>query len=129
MFAAILDQLEARRPPGWTTMALDLLSVGNADDQAACERMVEEVRQKIIAAPEDPDQPNFVIRIPPGDRDVALIFHVYPQALRAKCADTVLGVAEHVLDGSDRKRCLVIRRIETWEEVGYEKIAVAGRPD
>lgn len=126
MFAAILDQLEAGRPLGWTTMALDLLSVGDADDQQQCAGLVEQVRQAVMQAPDDPDHQNVVVRIPPGDRDVALVFHAFPHSLRPARNNVVRGLAQHVLDRSDRSRCLVVSRmIETWDDVAFDAITMA----
>lgn len=125
MFEAILDQLEARCPPGWTTMALDLLSVGDADAQEECANLVENAREGVIREPDDPDHVNIVVIIPPGCRDVALVFHVFPYVFRPKRNDAVRLIAQLVLGQSGRSRCVVVSRmIETWDDNGYDAITI-----
>jgi hypothetical protein len=107
-------------------MSLDVLSIGNADDQEECTDLVEMARDEVMQAPGDPKHLNVVVRIPPGDRDVALAFHVFPYVFRPKRNDAIRAIAQLVLDQSDRSRCLVVSRMtETWDDNGFDAITMA----
>lgn len=125
-FEALLDQLEIRRPRGWTTMARDLLNAGGIDGQVELVESLEALRQSASRAPADPEHLNALVAAPNDAPDLAIIFHVFPRADRAKRDDYVRGLVEHVLAQSGRSRCLFISRmIETWDTNLYDAIGLA----
>ncbi len=125
-FKALLDQLETRRPRGWTTMARDLLSIGDIDGQAACVESLEALRWSASHTPADPDHLNVLVAMPDDAPDLAIVFHVFLRAERASRDDTVRRLVQHVLAQPGRSRCLFISRmIETWDTNPYDAIGLA----
>ncbi len=129
-FVALLDQLEMRRPTGWTTMTQDILNVGGLEGQVACVESLEELRLSVSAPPSDPNHLNMLVVTPDGAPNLVIIFYVFSRVDRPSRDDTVGKFVERTLTQSGRSRCLFIcRMVETWDTNPYDAIGLASAFD
>ncbi|MVT63582.1 hypothetical protein GPL21_00440 [Bradyrhizobium pachyrhizi] len=124
-FETLLDQLEIRRPTGWTTMAQNLLDTGGIDGQAACVESLEALRLDVSTLSSDPNHLNMLVVTPDGAPDLVVVFYVFSQADRPNRDETIRKFVENTLAQSGRSRCLFIgRMIESWDTNPYDVIGL-----
>ncbi|MGG6898257.1 hypothetical protein [Rhizobium sp. BR 315] len=120
----VLLGLEERRPRGWTTMAMDLLSVGELQSQTECADAFEALRLDVLAGSIS-DRVNGFFITPDLRDDVVIVFHAFARAERNAGKEQVFLLAEHALTESGRSRCLFVSRmVETWDVTPYDAIGV-----
>ena len=121
---AVLDTLAHRQPPGWTTMSLDLLQIGNVHQQKKLWKGLEKLRREVPKTYADPKHECALIVLP-SDADIAVALYVYPQALADKRHATMEQLANETLDKTGRKRMTIIgKKIELWDQP-YTMAAIA----
>ena len=122
----ILDMLAERKPPGWTTMSIDLLHIGNLDEQKAVWGAVEKLRRDVPKRFGDPGHKCAITILPEG-LEVAIAIYVYPDAVAGRRKEVMAQLADELLASSGRKRITIIgKKIELWDlpytlaAIGYQ---------
>ena len=124
----IIGEIQKRRVPGWTTVALDLLRVGDLDEQTKLFDAVASLRRKVTKTYRDPKHTCSLVFAPHSNAVSCILFYVYPEALREKRHENVHILSTTALDELDRERCVIVgRKIEAWHQP-YGFIAVAYHP-
>ncbi|ASR43211.1 hypothetical protein BEN78_07290 [Xanthomonas citri pv. mangiferaeindicae] len=123
-FLDILDQLADRQVPGWITISLDLLSVGDPRQQAKFWENVEALRRDVPSTEGDPRHLCAMI-VEPVNSDAAIAVYVFTSTRAAQRRETIEQLAGEVLERSRRRRLTVIgKQVEFWDEP-YRIAAVA----
>ena len=124
----IVLQIQSRHSEGWTSKALDLLRIGNLEEQRTFFRKIEKLRKRVPRTYRDPKHICSVVVVPPAHRDGFVIFYVYPDAIKERRYKVVQALAGAQFTVQDRSRCVVVgRKIEDWENP-YTFVAVCKRP-
>ncbi len=124
----IVLQIQSRHSEGWTSKALDLLRIGNLEEQRTVFRKIEKLRKRVPRTYRDPKHICSVVVVPPAHRDGFVIFYVYPDAIKERRYKVVQALAGAQFTVQDRSRCVVVgRKIEDWENP-YTFVAVCKRP-
>ena len=125
---SIIGAIQKRRVQGWTTIALDLLRIGNLDEQTKIFDAVASLRRKVTKTHRDPKHTCSMIFAPHSTTISCILFYVYPKALREKRHENVHILSTTALGELDRKRCVIVgRMIEAWDRP-YGFIAIAFQP-
>ena len=124
----IIGELQKRRVHGWTTVALDLLRIGDLDEQTKLLDAVASLRRKVKKSYRDPKHTCSVVFAPHSNKDSCILFYVYPEALREKRYENVRALSTAALDKLERKRCVIVgRQTEAWDRP-YGFIGMAYQP-
>ena len=124
----IIGEIQKRRVPGWTTVALDLLRIGDLDEQTKLFDAVASLRRKVTKTHRDPKHTCSVLFAPHSNAVSCILFYVYPEALREKRQENVHVLSTTALHELDRKRCVIVgRKIEAWDQP-YGFIGIAYQP-
>ena len=125
---SIIGEIQNKRVQGWTTAALDLLRIGDLDEQTKLLDAVASLRRKVKKAYRDPKHTCSVAFAPHNSKDSCILFYVYPEALREKRHENVRALSTAALDELKRKRCVIVgRQIEAWDRP-YGFIGLAYQP-
>ena len=125
---SIIGEIEKRRVRGWTTAALDLLRIGDLDEQTKLLDAVASLRRKVKKSYRDPKHTCSMVFAPHSSKDSCILFYVYPEALREERHENVHALSTTALHELDRKRCVIVgRKIEAWHEP-YGFIGIAYEP-
>lgn len=129
LYRAILDRLTERKPTGWTMAGLHLLSSGDAAEQRSVENGLNKVRALVRKDFRDPKHINSLQIEPRSKRKAKVIFHVFPEAHRAKVKQNMEALAIEALDDGDHDDCVVFARcVENWDKP-YEAVLIVGQSD
>lgn len=121
----ILVTVKERGVRGWTTVSLDLLRVGNLDEQRKLFSSLGALRKSVARNYRDPKHPCCLVVNPPDHHDACVIFYVYPQALRDKREEVLGELAGNALAEQGRTRCTIVgKSLEFWERP-YEFVGLA----
>ena len=124
----IVLQIQSRHRKGWTSKALDLLRIGNREEQRAIFQKIEKLRKRVTRTYRDPAHICSLVVHPPAHRDGFVIFYVYPDAIEERRYKVVQELAGAEFAVQDRSRCVVVgKKIEDWENP-YTFVAVCKRP-
>lgn len=124
---AVLQYLHERRPPGWITISLDLLSIGNRHQQAALWKDLEKLRKRVPVTQKDPKHDCAMIALTQNGAAVVALYVFTADALPHRF-DRIEQLASEQLDASGRQRMTVIgKQVEHWSEP-YRFAAVAYAP-
>ena len=124
----IVLQIQSRHREGWTTKALDLLRIGNLEEQRAVYRKIEKLRKRVPRTFRDPKHICSLVVLPPAHRDGFVLFYVYPDAIAERRYEVVEQLAEAQFAVQDHSRCVVVgKKIEDWDNP-YTFVAVCKRP-
>ena len=124
----IVLQIQSRHREGSTTKALDLLRIGNLEEQRAIFRKIEKLRKRVARTYRDPEHICSLVVHPPAHRDGFVIFYVYPDAIAERRYEVVQQLAEAQFAIQDRSHCVVVgKKIEDWDNP-YTFVAVCKRP-
>ena len=114
---SILAEVQKRRVQGWTTVAVDLLRIGDLDEQTQVFGALASLRRKVARTHRNPDHTSSLVFAPHSSATSCILFYVYPEALREKRYENVLILSTKALDELDRKRCIIVgRKIEAWNQ-------------
>lgn len=115
-FSRIITHLAHRRPPGWTTIGLHLLSCADPSEQALVEGKLEELRSMVRQNFRNPQHLSSLQIQPPEDRKARVMFFLFPHVMRASVRQNMERLAAEVLEGGAVEACVVFGRcIEHWD--------------
>ena len=116
LFLSIIAMLDHRRPNGWTTLGLHLLSSPSFGEQRALERELEKLRKSVRRNSRNPQHKN-AFHIPSREkRRAEVAFHLYPRAMTLARKKVMQDIGYQVLDSSSSSECCVIAKcIDEWE--------------
>lgn len=124
----IVHGVQNRMIMGWTTIALDLLRVGNLDEQGTLFRKIKKLSKRVRKTYRDPKHICSYVVIPPAHREAFAIFYVYPQVISARRYEVAEELAGRQLAQAGRSRCVVVgKMIEAWN-YPYSFVAVYNNP-
>lgn len=124
LVAGIVEALEARRPNGWTMMALDLLGAMSLEEQDMVSDTLTELAAEAPAKSAEGRQ-GFALVSPPPFREGLILFGVYEPGQDRAVELTAEHQIAQALDDTGRARCLVIgKRTDCWSQP-YNLIAMA----
>ena len=112
---SILDFIEGRRRPGWTTVGLTLLDAVPPGDGERIDEALEELAAEVAAGGRGPDQPGVLLASADSRRAVAA-FHVFTAAERDQVPARAEFLAQYAMEEADTDRCVVFARmLERWD--------------
>ena len=125
---SIIAEIQKKRVQGWTTVALDLLRIGDLDEQTKLFDAVASLRRKVKKTHRDPKHTCSVVFVPHSNAGSCILFYVYPEARHEDRHANVRMLLTKALAELDRKRCVIVgREIETWHQP-YGFIGIAYQP-
>ena len=125
LFIKIIDRLNERRPRGWTTAGLHLLSSASLHEQRKLERSLDKLRAMVRRSYRDPAHINSVQIQPPQKRKARVGFFVFHEELRGEYKQTMAQLSAETLDTDDVKACVMFARsTEKWD-IPYETVIYA----
>lgn len=128
-FAAIVDRLAETRPNGWTTTSLDILAAAPFDEQRAVDVNLRALRNAVRKQYRDEGHLSCLVLKPGEDRKAAVMFHLFPEALREGRRDRMSQLAAQTLSELGCDRCVVIgRSIDRWTQP-YDCILQASKSE
>lgn len=123
-FHNLITQLSARRPSGWSTMALDLLRLLGPDEQKQLDRELEKLRISVPKKNRDPKHANAVSIRSSLPRDFVGVFHVCTDRHASQRRDVVTKLAANAMEEAGVDRCVVVSRfVENWK-LPYHMVAI-----
>lgn len=121
-FARIAAHLADRRPPGWTTIGLHLLSCADPSEQTIVERKLVELRGMVRKNFRDPKHLSSLQIQPPEGRKARVMFFLFPEAQRATMRKDMEQLAAEIIDEISVESCVVFgRSIDQWDRP-YEAV-------
>ena len=125
---SMLGEIQTKRVQGWTTVALDLLRIGDLDEQRKLFDAVASLRRKVKKTHRDPKHTCSMVFAPHSSAVSCILFYVYPEVLREIRHENVHILSSTVLDELSRKRCVIVgRMVEAWDQP-YGFIEIAYQP-
>ncbi len=122
LFSRLVNYLAAKRPPGWTTIGLHLLSCADPSEQALVERKLEELRGMVRKNFRNPQHLSSLKIQPPEDRKAQVIFFLFPHVMRATMRQDMEQLAAEALESDKVEACVVFgRSVEQWDRP-YEAV-------
>jgi hypothetical protein len=117
--------LNERRPRGWTTAGLHLLSAANPSEQRRLERSLDTLRATVRKNYRDPTHINTVQIQPPQKRKAQVGFYLFPEQLRAQRKTAMEQLSAEALDVDGVETVVLFARsTEKWE-LPYEAVLYA----
>ena len=124
----IVLQIQSRHREGWTSKTLDLLRIGNLEQQRTVFRKIEKLRKRVPRTYRNPEHICSLVVLPPVHRDGFVIFYVFPDAIAERRYEVVEQLAGAQFAVQDRSRCVVVgKKVEDWDNP-YTFVAVCKRP-
>lgn len=115
LYRSIIDRISEVRPPTWTLIGLHLLSSADPAEQRAIEHNLIKLRAFVRRNYRDPEHVSTLVIDPPDKRKATIMFHLFPEALRAEHKETMLKLGQRSLEADDRTACVVFARgTESW---------------
>lgn len=116
LFRSSIAMLVQRRPAGWTTLGLHLLSCCRFGDQVALERDLAKLRKSVQRNYRNP-QHKSVFHIPPLEKRRAhVVFYLYPRLLGIARKTTMQRLGHEALASSPTQECCVIAKcVDDWQ--------------
>ena len=125
LFTQIIERLNERRPRGWTTVGIHVLSVASPSEQRRLERLLDKLRTMVRRNYRDPIHTNSVQIQPRQGRKALVGFYLFPEQLRGELKNTMERISDEALDaGRVESIVLFARSTEKWD-VPYEAILYA----
>lgn len=114
--AKIIRMVRERNATAWTTMSLDLLRMGNIDEQKILFSKLEALRTSVRKNYQNPEHLSSLIISPPDHREACVLFYVYPDALSSDRRNVVAQLSVEACARGNWKRCTFIgKKIEEWD--------------
>ncbi|MBD9488737.1 hypothetical protein [Ensifer sp. ENS11] len=121
-FRKIVDRLTDRRPHGWTTVGLHLLSAASPSEQRALESNLERLRKNVRKTYQNPKHINTIHIRPPLARKAQVGFYLFPEELRPQHRHIMEGLAAEALSRDGVETVVIFgRSTENWC-VPYETV-------
>jgi hypothetical protein len=114
--AAILDKIERRQRPDWTTTGLALLDAVPPGIGEGIEEAMEELAADVVQGKQYPDRPG-VLLASAGSRRAVAAFHVFVARDRDDLPAKFRFLAQHAMETAGTNRCVLFARmIERWDQ-------------
>jgi len=125
LFTRIIDRLNDRRPPGWTTAGLYLLSAASPAEQRRLEHSLDKLRKMVRKNFRVPTHINSVHIQPPQQHKARVGFYLFPEQLRSNHKRAMEQICTETLT-HDRVEMVVLfgRSTEKWD-LPYEAVVFA----
>lgn len=115
-FTRFLQSLNDRAKPGWTTVALAVLSGVNQPVTEELEREMNRLRMRMVARKSDSTNDS-VLWAPKNAKDAPVVYLLYSRTNEAAAHNRALDLAGRAMDRTGRQRCVVVARvIENWDQ-------------
>lgn len=125
LFTKIIDRLNDRRPKGWTTVGLHLLSAASPSEQRRLEQSLDKLRAMVRKNYRDPAHVNSLQVQPPQKHKARIGFYVFPEQLRAQHKRAMEQLSAQALDADGIETVVLFARsTEKWE-LPYEAVLYA----
>nr|WP_314256752.1 hypothetical protein [uncultured Devosia sp.] len=128
LFSSIINQLEQRKSPGWTTIGLHLLSSADPSEQKIIERNLIKLRSMVRKAFREPSHISSLQVQPPLQRKALIIFYAFPEALRLESRKTMEGLATEAAEDERVNHIVVFARCTDRWDLPYEAVLLVRRP-
>jgi len=129
LFQSIIKQLSERRPKGWVTIGIHLLSCADFEEQKVLEKQIDMLKEIVKNNYRDPRHLNSLQIQPPQGRKARVIFYLYPRQLRAGRNEAIEQLAAEALADADCSACVVFGRcIDNWN-LAYEVVASVSKAE
>lgn len=126
--AKIISAVGERRAKGWTTISVDLLRVGNLDEQRRLFKALKQLRRSVSKEFKNPKHLCSLVVSLPAHHEACVVFYVYPHVLRHRRDDVLAEIAGNAMANQGRGRCTIVgRMLERWEQP-YQFVALAYPP-
>lgn len=126
-FTSLLQCLHDRARPGWTTVALAVLSGLDAQSATGLEESMEKLRQTVPFTHTDEKHICSLVWVPAEATDDLVVYYVFAQTDHASRYERAQATAAEQMERTGRSRCIVIgRMVEGWGEP-YSFFMIAGR--
>lgn len=120
--AAILDKIEERQRPDWTTTGLALLDAVPPGTGEGIEEAMEELAADVARGGHGSDRPGVLLACADSRRTVAA-FHVFAASDRDELSSRFRFLAQYAMETAGTDRCVMFARmLEGWDQ----PFAVAG---
>lgn len=127
LLSSIIKRLEQRKPSGWTTVGLHLLSLANPEDQRLIEKNLSKLRAMVRKNYRQIGHIcSFQVQ-PPEQRKARIIFYAFPEKLRGDSRKTMEGLAIDVLDKEPVDLIIVFSRCTDQWNLPYESVLLCRR--
>ena len=127
LYWKIISRLVEKKPHGWTTVGLHLLSCADPAEQAAIERSLTKLCTLVRKNYRDPAHLNSLHISPPDDRKARVIFYVYPKQHHVAMKKEMEQIAAAAIENDGVDDCVVFAYCaERWGRA-YEAILLVQR--
>lgn len=128
LFKDITTRLSTRKPAGWTTIGISLLSCADYNEQKSIENKLNELKILVRNNHRDPKHLNTLSIHPPQDRKSLILFYLYPASLRENRKRSMEILANEAFSETSCNSCIIFGRcIDNWI-TPYEIVGLATRP-
>jgi hypothetical protein len=116
LYRAIVERLSDRRPEGWTTAGISLLSSADPSEQRRVERSLNQLRSSVRKEHHKPDHINSLGVEPPSAQKAAVIFYLFPESKRNSLKASMEQLARQSIAKGKHSKCVVFARcIDNWQ--------------
>lgn len=121
-FSDIVRRLSDKRPRGWTTIGLRLLSCADAKEQRRIDTKLDQLRQIVRRTFRDPAHKSTLMVQPPLSRKSMVGFFLFPASQLASERNSMRLIAEQTIGETNAEDFLLFsRNIDGWERA-YESV-------
>lgn len=115
LFQQIINRLTEKKPLGWTTIGLHLLSCADLSEQSAIERSLIKLRANVRKNYRDPAHIGSLQIQPPEKRKARIIFYIFAEKRRSELKKAMESYAAEAIELDQIDACVVFARgTETW---------------
>lgn len=123
-FRQLLNMLQSRARPGWTTIGRALLHLGNLHEQRKIVGALEVARRTVTREFRETGHKSTVVIRPPAPRDTLGLFHIYTNRSPNDPKDASSQIAAEAMEESGLRCCVtVLRSVEDWNSP-YRAVAI-----
>ena len=125
--ASLVNAIEAKAFPGWTTITTDLLRSGTYEEQRRLEKLMSELKTKVERNWRDPKHQCSLCVGSHALLGTIVVFFVYPPQLVERRNEIAEELASQIFDSRDCDRCVMIcRNTSRWNEP-YASVLIFSR--
>jgi hypothetical protein len=131
-FRSLVEAIQKRAFPGWTSVTVDLLNVASYEEQKQLDKAFVTLRSGVKRNWRDPGHQCSIAVIPRPARKTPVIFYAFSPQLEDTRRETARSLASQALEETGKARCVVIaRNITQWDYPPYAFVYVArrGKPE
>jgi hypothetical protein len=114
---SLVNAIERRAFPGWTTVTSDLLRCVDYTEQGRLEKKLAELKTKVERNWRDPEHECSLIVRSPALHGTVVVCFAYPPQLAERRKEIAEDLVSQIFDNSNCDRCVVIgRNTSRWDE-------------